>query len=64
MTTREHGGMACMVQEYHGDGDVNGSLCKIGKVGVIDVNEWTACYVGREIEGPKVMRARGRMTSW
>jgi len=54
MTTREHGGIACMVQEYHGDGDVDGSLCKIGNAGVIDVDEWTACYVGREIEAQRL----------
>ncbi len=54
MTVRGHGGMACMAQEYHGGGDVNGSLH----------NEWTACYVRREIEGLEITRARGRMVSW
>ncbi len=53
--------MACMPQEYYGD--VDGSLCKISNVGVTDVNEWMACYAGREMEGPEDMRARGRMTS-
>jgi hypothetical protein len=64
MTVRGHGGMACMAQEYHGGGDVNGLLHKIGNVGVIDVNERTACYARREIEGLEVTRARGRMVSW
>jgi hypothetical protein len=50
-----------MAQEYHGDGDVDGPLCKIGNAGITHVNEWKACYKGRETEGPKVMRARGRM---
>jgi len=53
--------MACMPQEYYGD--VDGSLCKISNVGVTDVNEWMACYAGREMEGPEDTRARGRMTS-
>jgi hypothetical protein len=34
MTMGGHGGMACMAQEYHGDGDVDGPLRKIGNVGV------------------------------
>jgi hypothetical protein len=54
MMTKGHGGMACMAQYYHGDGDVNGPLCKIGNAGVIDVDERKACYVGREMKGPKV----------
>jgi hypothetical protein len=56
-----HGGMACMAQEYHGDGDrdVDGLLHKITNAGVADVNEWTACYVGREMERPEVTRIRG-----
>jgi hypothetical protein len=62
MMTGGHGGMACMAQEYHGDGDVDGLLCKISNVGVTDVNEWMACYAGREMEGPEDTRARGRMT--
>jgi len=61
MMTGGHGGMACMPQEYYGD--VDGSLCKISNVGVTDVNEWMACYAGREMEGPEDTRARGRMTS-
>ncbi len=61
MTAEGHGSMACMAQEYHGDGDVDGPLCKIGNAGITHVNEWKACYKGRETEGPKVMRARGRM---
>ncbi len=53
--------MACMAQEYHGDGDrdVDGLLHKISNAGVADVNEWTACYVGREMERPEVTRIRG-----
>jgi len=35
-----------MAQEYHGDGDVDGPLCKIGNMGVINVDERKACYVG------------------
>ncbi len=34
-----HGGMACMAQEYHEDGDVNAMLHKMGNVGVTHVNE-------------------------
>jgi hypothetical protein len=64
MTTGGHGGMACMAQEHHGDGDVDGLLHKISNVGVTDVNDGPACYAGREMEGPEVTRARGRMTSW
>jgi len=59
-----HGGMACMAEKYHGDGDVNGPLCKIGDVDIIDVNEQKACYVGRETKSPKVTQVRGRMMSW
>ncbi len=47
-----HGDMACMAQEYHGDGDVDGPLCKIGNANIIHVNEKNACYLGRETEGP------------
>jgi hypothetical protein len=50
-----------MAQEYHGDGDVDGSLCKIGNVGVTHVNERKASYVGRLTKGLEVTRARGRM---
>ncbi len=53
--------MACMAQEYHGDGDVNGAVRKLVNVGVTHVNEHKACYMGRETKGPEVMRARGRM---
>jgi hypothetical protein len=56
--------MACMAQEYHGDGDVDGPLHKISNTNVTNVNEWKACYMGKEIEGLKVTRARGRMMSW
>jgi hypothetical protein len=62
--TREHGGTACMAQEYHVDGDVDGLLHKISNAGVTDVNEWTTCYMGREMEGTDVTRGRGRVTSW
>jgi len=34
MMVRRHGGMECMAQEYHGDGDVNGPLHKIDNVSV------------------------------
>ncbi len=34
MMARRHGDMACMAQEYHGDGDVNGLLHKIDNVRV------------------------------
>jgi hypothetical protein len=54
--------MACMAQEYHGDGDVDGSLHKIGNTGVTHVNEWKVCYTWRETEALEVTRARGRMT--
>jgi hypothetical protein len=50
MMVRKYGGVACMAEEYHGDGDVNGPLCKIGNSNVINVNEQKACYVGREME--------------
>jgi hypothetical protein len=33
-----------MAQEYHRDGDVDGPLRKIGNMGVINVDEWKACY--------------------
>jgi hypothetical protein len=64
MMARKHGGIACMAQEYHGDGDVNGPLCEIGNVNVIDVNERKACYAGRETEDLEVMKVKGRMMSW
>jgi hypothetical protein len=64
MMVKRHGGMACMGQEYHGDGDVNGSLCKISNVGVTNINERKACYVRREIEDLEVTRAGERMMSW
>jgi hypothetical protein len=54
--------MACMAQEHHGDGDVDGLLCKIGNVGITHVDERKACYARREMEGLKVTSARGRMT--
>jgi hypothetical protein len=56
-----HGGMACVAQEYHGDGDVNGLFCKIDNAGIIHVDEWKACYAGKEMEGLEVMRAKGRI---
>jgi hypothetical protein len=62
MTIEGHGGMACMAQEYHGDGDVDGPLRKIGIVGVIHVNEHKACSTWREIKGLEITRARERMT--
>jgi hypothetical protein len=62
MMARRHGGMACTTQEYHGDGDVDGPLRKIGNAGVIHVDERKACYMGREMEGLEVTRVRGRMT--
>ncbi len=58
MMARKHGGVACMAQEYHGDGDVDGPLHKIGNSNV------KACYVGREMEDLEVTRVRGRMMSW
>jgi hypothetical protein len=64
MTQEGHGGMACLAQEYHGDGDVNGSLCKIGNMRITNVNEWKACYMGKETKGSEVTGVRGRMTSW
>ncbi len=63
MTMGGHGGMACMAQEYHGDGDVDGLFRKIGNVGVTHVNEQKACYARTETKGPEVTRVRGRMTS-
>jgi hypothetical protein len=62
MTMGGHGGMACMAQEYHRDGNVDGSLCKIGNVGVTHVNERKACNARRETKGPEVTEVRGRMT--
>ncbi len=64
MMVRKHGVVACMAQEYHGDGDVDGPLRKIGNSNIIDVNEHKACYVGREMEDLEVTRVRGRMMSW
>jgi hypothetical protein len=46
MSTGGHGGMACMAQEYHGDGDVDGPLRKIGNMCVTNVDERKACYEG------------------
>ncbi len=46
MMTGGHGGMACMAQDYHGDGDVDGPLRKIGDMYVFNVDEGKACYVG------------------
>jgi hypothetical protein len=34
MMVRRHGGMACMAQEYHGEGDVSGPLHKIDNTNV------------------------------
>ncbi len=53
-----------MAQEYHGDGDVDGPLCKIGNAGVTDVNESKPCYTRSKMEDLEVMRVRGRMMSW
>jgi hypothetical protein len=64
MMARRHGGMTCMAQEYHGDGDVDGSLRKISNASVIDVNEQKAYYARRETKDLEIMRARGRMMSW
>jgi hypothetical protein len=59
-----HGGMACMAQDYHGNGDVNGPLRKISNASVINVNEHKAYYARREMEGSEVTKAKGRMMSW
>jgi hypothetical protein len=64
MMARTHGGVAWMAQEYHGDGDVDGPLCKISNVSVTDVNEQKAYYVRKEMEDLEVTRVRGRMMSW
>ncbi len=56
MMVKGHGGMACMAQKYHGDGDVDGPLRKIGNAGITHVDEWKACYTRREMEGPEVTR--------
>jgi hypothetical protein len=64
MMVKRHGGVACMAQEYHGDGDVDGPFSKIANASVTDVNEWKACYIGREMEDLEVMSTRGRMMSW
>jgi hypothetical protein len=53
ITTRGHGGMTCMAQKYHGHGDVNGPLRKIGNTNVNYVNEQKVCCEGREMESPK-----------
>jgi len=58
-----HGGMACMAQEYHGDGDVDGLLCKIDNMNVT-IDEWKACYPRRETKGSEVTKARGTKMSW
>jgi hypothetical protein len=34
-----HGSMACMAQDYHGDGDVDGPLHKIDNACVTHVDE-------------------------
>lgn len=39
MTMGRHGGMACMAEEYHGNGDVDGPLQKIGNTGITNVDE-------------------------
>jgi hypothetical protein len=64
MMARTHGGLAWMAEEYHGDGDVDGPLRKIGNASITDVNEQKACYAGREMEDLEVTRVRGRMMSW
>jgi hypothetical protein len=64
MMARRHGGMACMGQEYHGDGDVDGPLRKISNICVTDVNERKVCYIGKETEDLVVTRVKGRMMSW
>jgi hypothetical protein len=64
MMAKRHGGVACMAQEYHGDGDVDGPLCKIVNASVTNVNERKACYARREMGDLEVMIARGRMMSW
>jgi hypothetical protein len=46
MTIGGHGGMACMAQDYHGYGDVDGLLHKI--VSVIHFDEQKAYYAGRK----------------
>ncbi len=40
ITAGGHDGVACMALEYHGDGDADGLLCKIGDMDVIDVLLW------------------------
>jgi hypothetical protein len=64
MMVKRHGGVACMAQEYHGDGDVDGPLRKIANANITDVNEWMACYIGREMEDLEVMSTKARMMSW
>jgi hypothetical protein len=69
MMARGHGGMACMAQECHGDGDVDGliskinnasvidvdgPLCKIGNASVIDVDEQKACYGRKETRAQRL----------
>jgi hypothetical protein len=38
-TTKEDNNALNMTVRGHGDGDADGTLCKIGNVGVTDVNE-------------------------
>ncbi len=64
MMAKRHGGVACMAQEYHGDGDVDGPLRKIANASVTNVNERKACYARREMEDLEVITARGRTMSW
>jgi hypothetical protein len=63
MMARRHGGVACMAQKYHGDGDVDGPLSKISNASIIDVNEEKACYEKKEMEDLEVTKVRGRMMS-
>jgi len=66
MRTRKHGGVACMAQEYHGDGDVIGLLCKIYNVGIID--RWTKGLLHEEGNGgPEGYESEGKdevMVTW
>ncbi len=64
MMVKRHGGVACMAQDYHGDGDVDGPLRKIVNANITDVNQQKACYTRREMEDLEVMNARGRMMLW
>jgi hypothetical protein len=71
MMARGHGGMACMAQECHGDGDVDspihkisnasvidvdGPICKIGNASVIDVDDWKACYTRKETRAQRLCK--------